>query len=272
MIKKFTGLILCLASVLLFGCTVKQNTELYIKQHISPKTELPLSGIQTSRAYNMPEFDSISINGPYDLNFQFNTNPYLNPTTVGTVAVVGDSSIVDNTQVLVNNNTLVVMVDPQYTYDTSSNIKLTIQTSVPLRRVYYTGSGKIDIQNIRVDHFAATVNGSAYMFLAGKVKRFDGTATGTSRLNAKCVISQATFVNTTGLAQAEVLGGQGVSGLAAGQSDIYYYSRPDMVAPYQRQSGSVMSMVGIMPASVPAPNPYNNPKAATMTDDDYGAK
>ncbi|NNM58861.1 MAG: hypothetical protein HKM04_03515 [Legionellales bacterium] len=272
MIKTSTGLILCLASVLLFGCTVKQNARQFYDQHILSKTELPLSGLPTSRAYNMPYFDSISTNGPYNINFQFNTNPYLNPNTVGNVAITGDSAIVDNTEVLVKNNNLLIMLDPQYTYDMAVNVNVTIQTSVPLRRISYTGTGKIDIQNIRVDHFAATVNGSGYMFLAGKVNRFDGTATGTSRLNAKCVISEATFVNTTDLAQAEVLGGQGVSGLAAGQSDIYYYSRPDMIEPYQRQAGSVMSMVGIMPASVPVPNPYSNPNAVTMTDDDYGAK
>ena len=272
MIKKSIGLILCLASVLLFGCTVKQNAVQYVKQEISPKTELPLSGMQSSQSYNMPAFDSIASNGPYDITYQFNTNPYLNPTTISTISITGDSTIVSNTEVFVKNGNLTIMLNPEYTYDMNVNAKVVVQTSIPLRRISSTGTGKVDVQNIRVDHFAATVNGSGYMFLAGTVKRLDATATGTSRLNAKCVYSKATFVNTTDIAQAEVLGGQGVSALAAGQSDIYYYSSPSMLAPYQRQSGSAMSMVGIMPASVPVPTPYNNPNAAVMKDEDYGSK
>jgi hypothetical protein len=271
MIKKSPYLILCLASVLLFGCTVKQNTEQFIEKTFSTKTELPLTGRQTSSAQAFPSFDSIAINGPYTVEVVQNTNPYINPNGVASVTVAGDSALVDYTHDFVKNNTLTLFFDQGYEYNPGVRAKVTIYTSTPLHRVYYTGTGSIDIQNIYVDHFAATVNGSAYMFLAGAVNRLDATATGTSRLNAKCVIANSIFVNTTGLAQAEVLGGSGVSGLAAGQSDIYYYSRPDMVAPYQRQSGSVMSMDGIMPASISTPTAAD-PNAVIVQDTDYGIK
>lgn len=272
MIKKSPYLILCLASVLLFGCTVKQNTEQFIKDTISPKTELPLSGLNSSSGQAFPAFDSIAINGPYNVEVVLNSNPYVNPNGTGSVTVSGDSALVNETYDFVKNNNLTIMLNPAYSYNEGVRAKVTIYTSVPLRRVYYTGSGSIDIQNINVEHFAATVNGSAYMFLAGAVDRLDATATGTSRLNAKCVIANSIFVNTTGLAQAEVLGGAGVSGLAAGQSDIYYYSRPDMVAPYQRQSGSVMSMDGFLPPSISTSAAASDPNAVIVQDTDFGIK
>lgn len=271
MIKKSPYLVLCLASVLLFGCAVKQDTEEFIDKTFSSKTELPLTGMQTSSSQAFPTFDSIAVNGPYDVEVVYNANPYVNPNGVGSVSVSGDSALVDYTHDFVRKGNLSIFLDPEYEYNPGVKAKVTIYTSTPLQRVYYTGTGSIDVQNINVDHFAATVNGSGYMFLAGAVNRLDATATGTSRLNAKCVVANATFVNTTGLAQAEVLGGAGVSGLAAGQSDIYYYSRPDMVAPYQRQSGSVMSMDGIMPASISTPT-ASDPNAVIVQDTDYGIK
>lgn len=268
MIKKSPCLILCLASVLLFGCTVKQNTEQFFKNTVSPKTELPLTGRQTSSAQMLPQFDSIAVNGPYDIQFEENPNPYSNSSRTSSITIIGDSGIVDYTHVFVKNNTMSIYLDPAYAYTENVKAKVTVQTTAPLNRVYYNGSGSMNIQNINVDHFSASVNGSAYMFLAGVTNRFDATATGVSRLNATCLVAHATFVNTTDLAQAEVLGGPGVSGLAAGQSDVYYFSRPEMVAPYQRQSGSVMAMDGIMPANAP----LVQAEVVPSTSQDFGIK
>ncbi|MFN7096960.1 MAG: GIN domain-containing protein [Gammaproteobacteria bacterium] len=272
MIKKSPYLILCLASVLLFGCAVKQNAEQFVDEKLAPRTVVPLTGITTSSGQAFPAFDSIAISGPYNVDVELSSNPYINPNGSANVSISGDSALVNYSSDYVNNHVFVLRFNPQYKYEEGGvRAKVVIYTSVPLRRIYYTGEGTVNVQYLNVDHFAATVNGSAYMFLAGAVNRLDATATGSSRLNAKCVIANSIFVNTTDLAQAEVLGGAGVSGLASGKSDIYYYSRPDMVAPYQRQSGSVMSMDGILPASTGVPGKLE-PDAVIVQDTDFGIK
>ncbi|MBY0544781.1 MAG: DUF2807 domain-containing protein [Gammaproteobacteria bacterium] len=251
MIKKLPWFILCAASVLLFGCTVKQNIAQPDPQPAIAQPTVSLSGTQSSTAYNMPRFQSISIAGPYVLNYQTNSNTYLNPTGLAAVSVAGDSRIVDHTQVLVKNDTLFVFLNPDYQCDPSAGrATVTVQTTAPLRRAFFGGNTSANLQNIYGDRLSVLVEGSAYVALSGQVNRLDATAIDNSRLNAKCLVSQAAFVNTTDTAQAEILGGPGISGLAAKQSDIYYYTNPQMIAPYQRQSGSVMSMVGVAPASI----------------------
>jgi hypothetical protein len=234
MSKNLTLLAVCVASVLVFGCAVK------------PKTELPLTGIIASNQQSMPDFNAVSVNGPYDVFVNVKTNYY----NTGSVAISGDSGLVNYTHYFVKNRTLTIFIDPDYEYNPNVHVKVTME--VPgLKRVYLKGGATINAQHVNTPHFQVKIKNAGSATIAGNATRFDATLTGTAKLDAKCMYADAIFVNTTGYAQAEVLGSSGVSGLAADHSNIYYYSTPDMTEPYQRQSGSMMRMDGILPATVP---------------------
>lgn len=254
MTNKLSHFVWCVASVLLFGCAVKQNPAM--------RTELPLTGIVTSNTQSFPSFDTVAVTGPYDVDINVSSDPY----GVGHVTMTGDSGLVNYSHDYVENHTLRIYLDPSYTYNPNVHVKVTIDTPT-LSTISIHDGGKIVAQNIRTGHFTVQQQDTSYVALSGAVGRFDATVTGKGRLNAKCLQAEAIFVNTTDYAQAEILGQQGVSALATGQSDIYYYSTPEMTAPYQRQSGSVMRMEGILPASTPTTN-----SQVSMRSNDYGVK
>ncbi len=234
MSKKLSFLAVYLASVLLFGCAVK------------PNTELPLTGIMTSNQQAMPNFDSISVRGPYDVFVNVKSNYY----NTSSVTISGDSGLVNYTHYFVKNKALTIFIDPDYLYNPYVHAKVTVE--VPsIRRVYLNGGATINVQNINTPHFQIKMKETGTAIVAGSATRFDATLMGNSTLDAKCLKADAIFVNTTGYSQAAVLGSSGVSGLAADHSNIYYYSTPDMTEPYQRQSGSMMRMEGILPANPP---------------------
>ena len=115
---------------------------------------------------------------------------------------------------------------------------------------------------------ATSVEGSGYLEVQGITNRFDASAAGTSRLNAKCLYARTIFINTADSAQAEVADNGTISAFAADQSDIYYYQTPKMVAAHERLSGSVLRMKGLADPRAPfllPPPPEVTPQNAIMT-------
>ena len=207
----------------------------------------PRSGVTITKSELLPNFNSISIRGPFNVTVHFQTNQS-NPKLTN-VVLKGDSTLINNIVFSVSKGVLTVYTNPDYTFDPDYPVTLDIYTPT-LSRFYMSGAGKVKIKNINTLYLRFIGEGSAYYELAGYAQRFDATMTGSSRLNAKCLYTRTIFINTTGTAQAEILNNKGgISALASDRSDIYYYSRPDMVAPYERKSGSVMRMQGISPAS-----------------------
>ncbi len=230
-----------------------------LEQAAHPKvTELTPSGFHTKKGGTFPMFNSVSATGPFNMEFHLETNPsYQNVTRV---ELQGDSTLVNAVHYSVSDQTLTMFMDPDYTYNPYYRVHVDIY--VPdISRFYFKGPGNIKITGLNNSHLRVIGNGDANIYLAGYVQRLDATLTGTSSLNAKCLYTRTIFVNTTDKAQAEVLNnGGGISALAADKSNIYYYSSPDMVAPYERHSGAIMRMQGIIPPYVTAPKSETIPE------------
>lgn len=246
--KRFLLGFLILFCALLAACSNIDNVN---KQLASKPNMPPRSGMPITKSEMLPNFNSVSITGPFNVKVHFKKNQSNSKLT--RVVLKGDSTLVKSVTFSVSKGILTVYVDPNYTYDPDYPIDLDIYTP-NLSRFYMKGAGKVTMLNIHSLRLRLIGEGSAYYYLSGYAQRFDATMTGSSRLNAKCLYTRTIFINTTGTTQAEILNNKGgISALASDKSDIYYYSRPDMVAPYQRISGSVMRMQGIAPASIPGP-------------------
>lgn len=246
--KQFLLGFVTLFCALLVGCSSIDN----VNNELASKPNMPPhSGTLITKSEMLTNFNSVSITGPFNVKVHSQTNQSNSKLTK--VTLKGDSAVIKSVKFSVTKGILTVYVDPNYTYDPNYPIDLDIY--VPnLSRFYMNGAGKVTMLNIHSLRLRLIGEGSAYYYLSGYAQRFDVTMTGSSRLNAKCLYTRTIFINTTGTAQAEVLNNKGgISALASDKSDIYYYSRPDMVAPYERISGSVMRMRGIAPASVPGP-------------------
>lgn len=243
--KRITTYLLIVICALLAACN--DMNELY-----RPKmSQMPMSGQNTTKTALFPMFDSVSAIGP--MNIIFHNEIYQKNPNVVRVVLTGDSGLMNSITYYVKDGVLTLFVNPYFTYDPNIRVNVNIY-SPALDRIYLQGAGHVNAVGLSQPHLRIILDGSGYAFLAGRVERYEATLTGTARLNAKCLYSRMIFVNTTDQAQAEILTvTDGVSAFASGNSDIYYYSDPDMVAPYTRQSGSVMRMTGLVQPSIQTP-------------------
>lgn len=207
------------------------------------KSEPVIVGGQLARDATTLPFDSIAIHGPFDVNIRLIPQQYY-------INYAGNASLVNLVSYYVQDGVLHVLTNPGFSYNPSLKMMLTIEVPM-VKRLHYQGSGKVSLMNIDVPYFIADIEGSGYVYLTGKANRFDATVTGSSHMDAKCLMARVIFVNTDDMAQAEVVSNGNVSALAGANSDIYYYEQPGLAAKYETRSGSVMRMFGI---AIPYPN------------------
>jgi hypothetical protein len=206
------------------------------------KSEPIIAGGQLARDATTLPFDSIAIHGPFDVNIHLVPQQYY-------INYTGNASLVNLVSYYVQDKVLHVLTNPGFLYN--PHLKMMLSIEVPtVKRLHYQGSGNVRLTNIDVDHFIADIDGSGYVYLAGHANRFDAQVTGSSHLDAKALTARVVFVNTDDFAQAEILSHGQISALSGGNSDIYYYENPGLVAQHETYSGSVMRMLGIaMPNS-----------------------
>lgn len=215
------------------------------------KSEPVIAGGQLARDATTLPFDSIAIHGPFDVNIRLLPQQYY-------INYTGNASLVNLVSYYVQDGVLHVLTNPGFSYNPHLKMMLSIEAPM-VKRLHYQGSGKVSLMNIDVDHFIADIDGSGYVYLAGKANRFDAQVTGSSHLDAKSLMARVIFVNTDDFAQAEIVSHGNVSALSGGYSDIYYYEGPGLVAKYETSSGSVMRMLGL---AIPYPN-YSLPVLPT---------
>jgi hypothetical protein len=214
-------------------------------------SELLLSGVTKNMSAQLTPFDAISIHGPFDVDFKFVPGHY-------SLRTQGDSALLDKLSYFIKDNTLYLTMSQEFEYP--PQVKMMVVIEVPeLKRLHYRGPGKIALLNLETDHLILDGEGSGFFYMTGIAARLDVSLSGTSRLDARCLKTRATFVNAVGLARADVATDGAVSVLAAESGDVYYYNNPLMVTDYQNQSGSVMRMDGIAKPSANVPEGMNKP-------------
>lgn len=197
-----------------------------------------LSGESGSQVLVLPAEQVLSIQGPFIVNIHVGGSP------AGQVTIHGDSALVDKVGYLYHNGVVTIVLNPNYIYPPSFSLWLDI--NVPrLTSLKLGQSTNANISVLNGYYFQAIVQGNSQLTLYGKVRRMDLTATDYATINARQVISRTGFIRTTQFAQVSVLTNGGLSAWASDQSNIYYYTDPVMVAPYQDLSGSVLRMSGI---------------------------
>jgi hypothetical protein len=242
MLKHLSGLTLVTICLLLVACS---NS---ITPFQTTHTELPVSHEMTEKSDTFPAFHSVAVNGPFDVHiYEDDTDKQSHTSRIN---IQGSPELLQAINYCVNDDTLKVYMNTKNTYNPRTRARVNISMSA-LKRLSAQGNSTVNIAKIYTPHLRVIASGNAQVILAGYAQRFDATFTDNSRLNAKCLYTKTIFINTTGTAQAEILNNKGgIGALAANNSDIYYYAAPDLVAPYQRESGSIMRMRGIAEASL----------------------
>ena len=201
------------------------------------QTEFPLGGGSRSVEKRIMPFDSVSVEGPFDIELiqvPDQASFYLN----------GNNSLIDQSIYLVKDHVLHFFMNKEYSYPDEVRMHLTVLTP-NLRRLHYNGPGDVKLSPLKADHLTLIAEGKAKIYTCGSATRFDITLSGTAHLNAKCLYANTIYVNTSDTAVAEVTNSGSLGAFASGNSDIYYYDNPKAVTHIEYKSGSVIRMTGL---------------------------
>lgn len=126
-----------------------------------------------------------------------------------------------------------------------------LQIAVPqLNAVAAHNGGKISIDNLNTPHFIVKADGQGFISLTGRATRLDATLQDKTRLDARHLQVRTLFINTSGMAQADVQNVDGLSVLSTDKSNVFFYTDPAGMADYERQNASTLRMTGIVPPPV----------------------
>lgn len=205
---------------------------------ITGKTPIQLSGQSASSVLMLPSQQQLIIQGPFIATI------HVGQGHAGQVTVRGDSALVDKVGYRYQNQNVALVMNSNYVYPKNSTLWLDIYVS----RLYYlqvSQGANVSVGVLNNYIFKALVQDNSQLVLFGTARRMDLTATDFATINAKAIKSRTGFIKASQFAQISVLTNGGLSAWALDQSNIYYYTDPVMVAPYQTLSGSVLRMSGI---------------------------
>lgn len=123
---------------------------------------------------------------------------------------------------------------------TDSNT-LSIRGMMNLRELNVRNSRAVEFYWLNSPILTSTIDDGA-VILSGDVAYANMNATSHTQLDTKYLTTHRLFIHTADQATAEVRAVDALNALAAGQSNIYYYTQPTTLSRYYRDQGSVLYM------------------------------
>ena len=227
------SLLCCLAA-----CTTQSKVVPAAQHDVAVTTE--------ASSFYPGDFDRIVVYGP--LQVIITNDPSVKKYSVQSAQYLPLSSMA--TFYVVNRVLYIHAINPPQQF-TPYTIVNCLNVAVPqLNGVAAHNGGKIFIDNLNTPHFIVKADGQGFIELNGRATRLDATLLDKTRLDARHLKVRTLFINTSGMAQADVRNVDGLSVLSTDKSDVYFYTDPAGTADYERQSGSTIRMEGIVPPIV----------------------
>jgi len=186
------------------------------------------SGNIVSVDRELSDFQSISLLGSIDVNI-INSN-------ATSCTVVGDDNIIEHVKTEINNNTLKIYIDKNYT----SKKELAVNLSVmKIDEVSVSGSGDIKFKDYKDDKLSLKISGSGNISGNGTVETLIGTINGSGDLLLKKLHSKSSKININGSGDAELWVSNSLIAKINGSGDISYYGNPENVESKINGSGEI---------------------------------
>jgi hypothetical protein len=188
------------------------------------------SGIKASETRETGEFTGIELNGSMDVS-----------VTVGdktTVTVEGDDNLLELVVTEVSNGTLTI--SNQGSYSTQIGIKLVV-TTPKLDSASVTGSGDIQIKELKASDFEALISGSGSITAAGAADRLELSITGSGDVHLGALPAKEVSAEISGSGSAQVQVTESLSVAITGSGSVTYSGNPRSVEKSIQGSGSVQA-------------------------------
>jgi hypothetical protein len=176
------------------------------------------SGIRKSEKRNVSSFDSVHLDGAFDVTIELQQKRGLE--------VAGDDNIIPHIITEVKGDTLYV------TSDTSicSKIGLHVHiTNDDIQKITADGSSDISVSHVKNRSLTVSINGAGDLTASGKTGTFAANISGSGNVSARDLHADEVDISIDGSGDAVVYSSEKLSASIDGAGDISYYGNPGEV-------------------------------------------
>ncbi len=183
-----------------------------------------------SETRDVTGFTSISLEG--------SANVHVTLGNTESVVVSGEDNIVPLIETNVQNHQLIIKTKPLTTYTNTKPIEVKV-AMISLERVSLSGSGNIDVPELKADSFKANLSGSGNITVNGTVNSLSFTLPGSGNIFGDQLKSKTATVVISGSGNVTVYASDALDAAISGSGDIRYSGSPANISKNVSGSGSI---------------------------------
>jgi Putative auto-transporter adhesin, head GIN domain len=176
------------------------------------------SGVKKTEKRDVPDFDSLSVNGAYDVVVQSGKSRE--------VQLEGDENLLPLISTEVENGQLVVKNDSSF----NSRTGLRLLISVPnIRDITLSGASNVELNNIENEKMEIQVDGASTVHASGETKSLAINLNGAGTIDSKDLRADAVDITSNGAGSVDVYAVDTLSATVNGVGTVNYYGAPKVL-------------------------------------------
>lgn len=188
------------------------------------------SGNVISETRDVTGFTSISLEG--------SANVHVTMGTTESVVVSGEDNIVPLIETNVLKHELVIKTKPLMSYSTTRPVRVDV-TMISLDQVSISGSGNLDVPELKADSFYANLAGSGNITLSGEANTTNFTISGSGNIFSDRLTAKTAKALISGSGNITMYASDALDATITGSGDIRYSGSPASLSKNVSGSGSI---------------------------------
>ncbi|MEW6410850.1 MAG: head GIN domain-containing protein [Candidatus Zixiibacteriota bacterium] len=186
------------------------------------------SGEIVTQTRDLGEFTRIESSGSFDI--------YVYVGSKQEVTITFDDNLIDLVETRVHGKTLDIFCEETFRTRRDCRIEIHIPE---LRAVKISGSGDVEVYDLKGDAFEYEVSGSGDMRAEGAVGEVEIKVSGSGDVDLRDLMAQDAYIKVSGSGDVKVYASESLTGRVSGSGDIQYYGDPQHVSRHVSGSGSI---------------------------------
>jgi hypothetical protein len=186
------------------------------------------SGQAKSETRTVESFEEIELSGAYDVF-----------VTIGPeqkVELTFDDNLIDLIRTQVRGHSLRIFSKESYSSDLNCRVDITVPK---LEAVSCSGSGDIDVSDLKGELFEFDLSGSGGLRVDGLVDKLEVSVSGSGDVDARELIAKDVYCSVSGSGNIRVHADSSLDGSVSGSGDISYYGSPEHISTHVSGSGRI---------------------------------
>ena len=226
MYKTFFKLTLTLIIILLFSCQALMADGLF--KRLFRGHGIDGSGDLITEERDVRDFNEIKTSGSFEVFVKVGPKQSLKLTF--------DDNLIDIIETRVRGKTLRIGNEESYSSDYVCKVEITVPE---LEAVSLSGSGDIEIIDLKGEVFECSISGSGNVEVEGEVREAEFKISGSGEIEAKDLIADDAYVKISGSGDVRVYARESLEGRVSGSGSIYYSGNPQSLSTNVSGSGRI---------------------------------